>query len=736
MTSIQTPRPPASPAPRPGGPTPPGAAPGTVVVDPIKLARKYKWQLIVALFVGIGLGVGAHYALLRLYPIWTAGVVWECLNADRKLGEALPEHTSRDELEKFMATQAQIMMSSTIVEKAAVHPDIQREVPAWRQRYTTGSGGFDQAAAVRELEKRVRAGVMGETQLVRLSYWSNDKGEAAAIANIVAEAYLADRRARVESEQYDRREQLTASIADAEKKIVELQDKRRSMIEQYKVESLNDQINKVQGTILALTERLIETRASIEAATSQLQRMQAQVASPTGILYDDTMRMAADRDPVVQSIRADINVFRGELDAMNLRGILPSHLDYRSLESRLRGREESYTTEYEKALRRQFDSFMEEMKNAISALQAQGLDLVKQLEVEEGRGTELTKIRSEISDINEQIVALGDRKVKLADELENLRALGMLDSSYRIRVQQRARTPRNVTFPKLFIMIPAGIAVVMGLAVGVILLIEIVDQRVKGASDIAMISRTKVLGVVPHAAEDPAAPARVETVFRDQPSGVLAESFRQARGAIAKQLAQRGHKSLLVVAALPGSGASAVVVNLAYALAASEHRVLIIDANFRRPTISKTLGLQDAPGLADVLANGQTIVGAVQATDNPNVAVLAAGSAPNRRVERLATPAMGNLLREAGEAYDTVLIDAAPAIVAGDAVALANRCDASMLVVRAFAEKRGMVARLRNELGECRAEFLGVLVNGVRSSSGGYLRGNIRATHQYQNGNA
>ncbi len=734
MTSIQTPRPPA-PASRPGAPTPPGAAPGVVSVDPIQLAKKHKWLLIASVIAGVVFGVAAYYALLRLYPVYSAEVIWECFPQDTKLVDLAPEGGSRDELEKFMATQAQIMMSSSIIDKAVVHPDLERNASEWRRGHMA-RGNFDQASAARELEKRLGAGVMGDTQLVRLSFWAHDPKNAAAIANVVADSYLRDRRARVESEQLERRELLSRNITAIDTDIESLQTKRKNLMGEFGVDSLNEQLNKSQAMLNILTAKLIETRGDIEAYSSQLRRLTDQLKSPTGIVYDDAMRMAADRDPIVERIRNEIALFEGELMAMKARGIGENHLDYRSLESRRRGKEESRKEEYEKALRRQFDSTVEQLRSAVAALEAQSADVLKKREEEERRSTELANARAAIDDIKEEITAKSQQKAELGRDLNNLQALKDLDTAYRIRKFQDAKSPRTVTFPRLFIMIPLGVLLVTGLVVGLLVLVELVDQRVKGASDIAMISRTKVLGVIPHAAEDPAAPARVETVFRDQPGGVLAESFRQARGAVAKVLAQKEHKSLLVVSGLPGSGASTVVVNLAYALAAAEHRVLVIDANFRRPTISKTLGLQDAPGLADVLANAQALSTTVQGTDNPNVAVLAAGSASNRKIERLATPAMSNLLREAGQVYDTILIDAAPAVIAGDAVALANRCDASILVVKAFAEKRGMVARLRNELGECRAEFLGVLVNGVRASAGGYLRGNIRATHEYQNGNA
>ncbi|MBL4698168.1 MAG: hypothetical protein JKX70_04975, partial [Phycisphaerales bacterium] len=121
----------------------------------------------------------------------------------------------------------------------------------------------------------------------------------------------------------------------------------------------------------------------------------------------------------------------------------------------------------------------------------------------------------------------------------------------------------------------------------------------------------------------------------------------------------------------------------------------------------------------------------IQKTTSKGPDVLAAGSRTKRVIERLGTQEMGKVLAEASALYDIVILDVAPAIVAGDANTLASQVDATMLVVRAMSEKRGQVARLKNELGDCRAELLGILVNGVRSSAGGYMRKNIRTSHQY-----
>jgi capsular exopolysaccharide synthesis family protein len=266
---------------------------------------------------------------------------------------------------------------------------------------------------------------------------------------------------------------------------------------------------------------------------------------------------------------------------------------------------------------------------------------------------------------------------------------------------------------------------------GLVFVRELIDQRVKGPGDVALIPRARLLGWVPDAAEDPSGQGNVETSLRDRPKGIVAESFRQLRASIVRRVAAGDHRTVLFVGSLPGSGTTTAVLNTALAFASTDKRVLVIDANFRRPALHKALGLQDSPGLADALA-GRDLASLVQATSTPNLDLLSAGSKEQRVFERLGAAAMSDVLAKARAAYDIVLIDTAPAVVAGDAMALAQKCDASVLIVRAMAEKRGMIARVKNELTDARAEFLGIVINAVRSAAGGYMKGNIKVASQYQ----
>jgi len=211
----------------------------------------------------------------------------------------------------------------------------------------------------------------------------------------------------------------------------------------------------------------------------------------------------------------------------------------------------------------------------------------------------------------------------------------------------------------------------------------------------------------------------------------VAESVRHIRVGAVKQLQQRGHKTVVVFGGMPGSGATAFVSNLAASCAKGEMRVLAIDANLRRPRLHTAFELSDHPGLADVLSRNCTLADATVDTNVENLSIVPAGAAELRVTERLMTSIMDQVLAEAREEYDLVLIDAPPTIVSSDAMTLAGRCDAALLVVRAYGEKRGLVARIRNQVEETRAEFVGVVVNAVRASAGGYFRRNFRATHEY-----
>ena len=450
------------------------------------------------------------------------------------------------------------------------------------------------------------------------------------------------------------------------------------------------------------------------------------------IQYSDTQRQQVEQLPAVLQQKAAINALRTRLQSLREQGIKPQHREYKRLVADIRAGEAEKNAIVQRELRSLFDAQLDQTRLLVGQLRNQELALVERSKELEGEATDFQELLVQVQEIDGQIFRYEEERNVKQSDLERLEDLVLVGAASRVDVFQAATKPDERAFPKLIPMVAIGVFLICGLTGLSIIAREMLDQRIKGPSDVAMIPRTRVFGIVPISTEDPDAPKRVETIFRDASQGVMAESFRQLRTTLIKRASRGGHKSVMIVPGMPGSGATTIAVNLAFACAAADRRVLIVDANYRRPSVHKVFGREAGPGLADVLSGARSLSDAVVSTDTESVDVLTAGSKDKRVFEHLGAEGMARLLNEAGAKYDLILVDTAPAVVAGDSSALATLCDASILVVRAMVEKRGMVARVKNELSESHAEFLGVIVNAVRAAAGGYMRGNIRASFEYQ----
>lgn len=735
MTTAATNPLPAQPRRVPGHPAPPAAqAPMVSTIDPIKLFKRYWIHMIVAALLGAVLGVGAHVLFKKFYPLYRPNVIFQCHWAEGDISvDPASQRTDEDEMERFMATQVAIMTSDGVLQNATKNPTIQREAPTWTRRYYT-NGSYDYQKAAIELADDIKARIVPNTQFIEMSLMWRKKAEITAVLGMVRESYESALQEAANANSNNRRSLLEKKITDIEATTKVIQQRRDRLLKDASVESIDQRMTDAAHGIELASAQLSEARSGIEALAVQLQTMEEQLKAPGGIVYSDEINAEVEANPIILNIKQQINEFNAQLRAMQ-RQLGPDHRNYKAMLDLKDSYEQTLENERERVRRDVFNRTIDSLRRSLSQIRAQEADATKRIEEYKLRLGDLTRIKAQFDNYQYEIDHLTDSKTAAQDELNNLEALSARQTADRVTLYKREQIPNEIVFPKIYIMVPLGVILVVGLFGTYVLLHEVLDQRVKGPSDITLIPRMRLIGLIPHAAEDLTNPEVVETAFRDNPTGILAENYRQVRATLLKRMQQAGHTSLLIVAGHPSSGASTIVANLADACVKAEQRVLVIDANFRRPAQHGIFGLNPSPGLSDVLAKVTSFEQAVQRTSD-GVAVLTAGTAEHRIYERLATEAMGQLLAEVRDDFDMVLIDSPPAIVSGDAMAMASRCDATLLVVKALNEKRGLVARLGNQLNETRAEFLGVLVNAVRCSAGGYFKHNIRATHEYQNADA
>ncbi|MDB5293961.1 MAG: hypothetical protein JWL69_5202 [Phycisphaerales bacterium] len=295
--------------------------------------------------------------------------------------------------------------------------------------------------------------------------------------------------------------------------------------------------------------------------------------------------------------------------------------------------------------------------------------------------------------------------------------------------------PDHPSFPRLTYVMGISLVIGLALSLGIAFLRELSDNSVRSPRDIARVGNMTPLGVIPHEADDPqSAGARLPLVIFEAPHSIIAEQFRQVRTRLQHSASLDTTRSILVTSCSPEDGKTTVAVNLAAGLALNGRRILIVDANFRRPNLHNVFGQANEVGFGDVLNNLDTFEDAVRETEVPNLSILTSGQKPSNATELLESQLLVDFIERALEEFDHIVFDSGPLLMVSESVALAPRVDGVVTVVRARGNSRGMLTRLRDELRRLKAEHLGVVLNAVRVHGGGYYRLMIKDYYAYQNG--
>ena len=213
----------------------------------------------------------------------------------------------------------------------------------------------------------------------------------------------------------------------------------------------------------------------------------------------------------------------------------------------------------------------------------------------------------------------------------------------------------------------------------------------------------------------------VELVTQVRPQSQMAESYRALRTSLLLSNLGAPPKVIMVTSALPQEGKTTTSINCAVVLAQKGIRVLLIDADLRRPSIHKTLGMGPRSGLSNVLTGSATLQQTItRSTILPNLSILPAGTPPPNPAELLASTNMRDVLEELRGQYDHIVVDTPPTLSVTDAVVLSPRADAIVLVIRSGQTTKQALRRSRDILTQVNAKVSGVLLNAVDLSSPDY----------------
>ncbi|TDG00302.1 CpsD/CapB family tyrosine-protein kinase [Paenibacillus piri] len=204
-------------------------------------------------------------------------------------------------------------------------------------------------------------------------------------------------------------------------------------------------------------------------------------------------------------------------------------------------------------------------------------------------------------------------------------------------------------------------------------------------------------------------------LMQTHPDSAAAEAYRTLRINIDFAIAERGIKTIAVTSVQQDEGKTTTALNLAVAYARAGKKVLLVDADFRKPAVHRAFGNSNGFGLADGLIRQRPLDGLIQASGIDNLSIITTGPAPSSPSEMLASDKLDELLAELKRGYDMVLIDTPPSLGLIDAKIVASKCDGVLLVVEYRKVKRAAAKRVKDELTNVKAHVLGVVFNKINS---------------------
>jgi capsular exopolysaccharide synthesis family protein len=299
------------------------------------------------------------------------------------------------------------------------------------------------------------------------------------------------------------------------------------------------------------------------------------------------------------------------------------------------------------------------------------------------------------------------------------------DSATNVTVADPARPPGTPWMPKPVLFPVAGLFGGLLLGIALAYLMESQDDTVADSFQVEQLSNLPVLGMIPFhrmEAKPREGPLATESSsFLIAPESATAESFRSLRSGLTLSGVGRKLKVLSITSALPGEGKSYTVYNLGLAFASTGLKVLIIDADLRRPRQHALFRVAREDGLADVLAGLKPLGEAIVPHPvEPNLSLLSAGRQSPLASELLGSGEIGKILEATRARFDLVLVDNAPVLPVADAIIVGTHCDGSIGVLRAGRTSRKALRRFVQTLARNRIHILGIVIEAVDMSATEY----------------
>lgn len=688
-----------------------------------RIVSRRRWLVISILVASVALG--ALYSL-RQQKIYSAGCT---LIIDMAAPRVLDQQV-QDVVEsgvggywfskEYYETQYRIMTSravaTRVVEKLGLRDNHsflgldKIEDPAARERLRQN---VDVAAMV---QAKLLVEPVRDSRIVRIRVEDRDPQLAASIANAAAEAYIAETLSVKSTITQSASEWLEDQLSDLDEKLEKAGQKLYEFKKANDIVSTSweDRQSIVSQRLAAINEALSKTR--VEKA--QLQARHDAIRALRNAVDNDELLDTASVIPgnlLIQNLKVKYAELRSECADVTER-YLKEHPKRLSCDSRL--------AEARTSLQREINAVLEASVNQYRETVQTERNLVQLYEQAKDEAFRFNKNEGEYLSLkhayenNQRLYDLVLKRLKETDlsgmlQLSNVRVLDLA------RPSNRPIRP-NVKF-NLLIGLLMGILLGVGLAMGA----ERLDNTVRSREHVEERLGLTFLGIIP-SMEPGRETSSPELSVHEQPKSAVAECCRAIRTNLLFMSPDKPLRTMVVTSSGPQDGKTTSAISMGITMAENGDRVLVIDADMRRPRVHKIFNVANGKGLSSLILGEHGIDDAIKTTEVANLSVLTCGPVPPNPAELLHTEAFRNLLKTLAGRFDRVVIDTPPVSVVTDALVVSTLVDGVILVMKAGRTTREYAQRTVQALVNVNARIFGALLNDLDLRQGTYYETEYR----------
>lgn len=532
------------------------------------------------------------------------------------------------------------------------------------------------------------------SDLFQVSFESFNPDMAAELANAHTEEYIRFIDERRFNSTSSAKKYLQERIKEAENNLEASEKALTDFARVHNIVDVEDRGNVMEKRFEDLSRALTETRQ--ERIVAGIEYKQARSSSLESALP------AVLSNAMIREIRGTYADLRSEYQEMS-RMFKDNYPKMQQLKSRIES--------IEATLREEREQLVEGLRNRYEQLQEEEQELAQQLDAE----------RTELLDLQERAISYNILKREWEANRELYSGLLSKQKDFSVasglefndaETLDKAVVPSDKHKPEhIKSTTVAGAFGLLG-GVGIAFLLAFLDNTFSMREELEQALGIPFMGIVPNlaaAGEDHLVPTALISAY--QPSNAIAESIRSIRTGMLFSRPEHVPKKILITSTTSGEGKSTIAINLALILAQGDAKVLIIDADLRKPVVGKWLGIESEVGLAEYL-NGKDM-DIVQPTSFENLFAVAAGGECSRPTDLLASLRMRDYLDAMTERFDFVILDGPPCLGVADSMLLSAKVDGTMLVVKAKSTEKHVVTETVNRLRMVNAPLIGSVLNFV-----------------------